>query len=164
MTPLMSPMLACGLNSVTKTLNPSGNRMFCGNRTNGDVRFIDGALSVFYEVCPKMCHSGSVQTMCGFRRVLEAWRSGFNLSVMKVFLYTEKAVGSNWLRANFYKSLQEQRRISITLMKASTEFLHTLIGMHLVHTTLAKRPYKHYTFFRLIYHCLYVYILYSCFR
>lgn len=155
MTPLMSPMLACGLNSVTKTLNPLGTRMFCGNKTNVGCAVCSG---FSYQVCPKTCHSRSAHTMCGFRRVLEAWRSGFNLSVMKVFLYTKKAVGSNCLRANFYKSLQEQRRISITLMKSSIKFLHTLNGMHLIchrdPLILAKKA-----FFGLINHCIYVYIL-----
>ncbi len=103
--------------SSHKDVNPSGNRLFGFSeiRAMGGVRYIEAERatdSFFLSVSYYFVQESAIQLLgkqCVDSRAFWVLGPGFNLTVMGVFLYTDKAVGSKRLRDHFYKSLLEQR-------------------------------------------------------
>lgn len=85
------------------------------NKSNGRVRCIEAtraAVSFFFSVSYFYVQESAIQFLgkqCVDSTVFWALGPGFNLSVMGVFSYTDKAVGSKCLWDHFYKSPLEQR-------------------------------------------------------
>lgn len=116
-TQLMPPMLACGSESShkdTKSFGESG-LWFFRNKSIVGVCCIEAkraAVSFFFSVSYNYIQESAIQLLgkqCVDSRAFWTLGPGFNLTVMGVFLYTDKAVGNKHLWHHFYKSLLEQR-------------------------------------------------------
>ncbi len=98
----------------TKSFRQSTLQFF-RNKSNGGVRYIEAeraADSFFLSVSYYFVQESAIQFLwkqCVDSRKFWVLGPVFNLTVMGVFLYTDKAVGSKRLRDHFYKSLLEQR-------------------------------------------------------